>query len=203
MADENILNNEENTPDVDVSSEASSDDAEWEFVDTDSMGEELKDKDKIKKLREELKKAQKERMEYLTGLQRARADYANLQKESAENGTRIKDRTTESLVTDFLKIADSFDMAMSNAEAWNAIDSTWRIGVEYIYQQLQSIFNEYGVVSYGKEGDQFDPSLHTSITTEKTDDESKDHTIARVIQKGYRIRDRVIRPAQVVVWKFE
>lgn len=196
MADDNILHNKEYTEDTDMSDDV-------EFVDTDSMGEELKDKDKIKKLREELKKAQKERMEYLTGLQRARADYANLQKESAENGTRIKDRTTESLVADFLKIADSFDMAMSNAEAWNAIDSTWRIGVEYIYQQLQSIFNEYGVTSYGKEGDQFDPALHTSITTEKTDDESKDHTIARVIQKGYRIRDRVIRPAQVVVWKFE
>jgi molecular chaperone GrpE len=194
MADDNILNNQEGVEGAEYSDDV-------EFVDTDAMGDELKDKAKLKKLKDELKESQKERMEYLTALQRARADYANLQKESAENGSRIKDRTTENIISDFLKIADSFDMAMSNKDVWNAIDSTWRVGVEYIYQQLQAIFSDYGVVSYAKEGDVFDPALHTSITTEKTDDESKDHMIARVIQKGYRLKDRVIRPAQVVVWQ--
>jgi molecular chaperone GrpE (heat shock protein) len=72
-----------------------------EFVETDDMGDELKDKAKIKKLREDLKAAQTESSLNLTALQRSRADYVNLKKELDEVRDTIKQKTTERVVMDF------------------------------------------------------------------------------------------------------
>ena len=109
-----------------------------EFVETDAMGDELKDKAKIKQLREDLKKAQAESSEHLTALQRSRADYVNLKKENDEIRDIVKNKTTERVITEFLPVIDSFDMAMANTDAWNAVDANWRVGVEYIYNQFKT-----------------------------------------------------------------
>ena len=172
-----------------------------EFVDTDEMGDELKDKAKLKKLRDELKQAQTEARDHLTALQRARADYVNLKKELDEVRDTTKKKTTERVVSDFLPTLDSFDMAMGNTDAWNAVDKNWRVGVEYIYSQLKTALENHGIEPIDKTGVEFDPNLHEPIETKETDDASQDHTIERIIQKGYKMGNKVIRPARVVVWK--
>jgi molecular chaperone GrpE len=172
-----------------------------EFVETDAMGDELKDKTKIKKLREDLKKAQSESGEHLTALQRSRADYVNLKKELDEVRDSVKNKTTERVVMDFLPVIDSFDMAMANTDAWNAVDANWRVGVEYIYNQFKTVLENYNVSAIDATGVEFDPNLHEPMKTEETDDGSHDHKIAQIIQKGYKMGDKVIRPARVVVWK--
>ncbi len=172
-----------------------------EFVDTDEMGDELKDKAKLKKLRDELKQAQTEARDHLTALQRARADYVNLKRELDETRDVTKKKTTERVVSEFLPVLDSFDMAMGNTDAWNAVDKNWRMGVEYIYSQLKTALENHGIESIDKTGVEFDPNLHEPIETKETDDASQDHTIERIIQKGYKMGDKVIRPARVVVWK--
>jgi len=172
-----------------------------EFVETDAMGDELKDKAKIKQLREDLKKAQMESSENLTALQRSRADYVNLKKENDEIRSAVKQRTTENVIMDFLPVIDSFDMAMANTDAWNAVDTNWRVGVEYIYNQFKTTLENHNVTAIDAVNVEFDPNLHEPMKTQDTDDTSQDHKIAQIIQKGYKMGDKIIRPARVVVYK--
>lgn len=174
-----------------------------EFVETDAMGDELKDRAKIKQLREELKQAQAESREHLTALQRSRADYVNLKKELDEVRDSVKAKTTERVIMDFLPVLDSFDMAMANTDAWNAVDANWRVGVEYIYNQLKTILENMDVSAIDAVNVSFDPNLHEPMKTEETEDQKLDDTVKQIIQKGYKMKDRVIRPARVIVWKLK
>ncbi len=172
-----------------------------EFEELDWVGDEKKDKEKLKKLRDELKQSQSESRDHLTALQRSRADYVNLKKELDEVRDTVKSKTTEKVIMEFLPVLDSFDMAMGNTDAWNAVDANWRVGVEYIYNQLKTALENQGVSAIDTVGSEFDPNLHEPMKTEDTDDATLDHKVKQIIQKGYKMGDRVIRPARVVVWK--
>ena len=127
--------------------------------------------------------------------------FVNLKKELDEVRDSVKAKTTERVVMDFLPVIDSFDMAMANTEAWNAVDVNWRVGVEYIYSQLKTTLENHNVSAIDSVNAEFDPNLHEPMKTEDTDDALLDHKIAQIIQKGYKMGDKVIRPARVVVWK--
>ena len=172
-----------------------------EFEELDWVGDEKKDKEKLKKMREDLKASQKESREHLTALQRARADYVNLKKELDEVRDTTKKKTTEKVLADFLPTLDSFDMAMGNTAAWEAVDKNWRIGVEFIYSQLKTALENNGITAIDQVGVDFDAHAHEPIETKETDDAGLDHKIEKIIQKGYKMGERVIRPARVVVWK--
>jgi molecular chaperone GrpE len=174
-----------------------------EFEELDWVGDEKKDKEKLKKMREDLKVSQKESREHLTALQRARADYVNLKKELDEVRDTTKKKTTEKVLADFLPTLDSFDMAMGNTAAWEAVDKNWRIGVEFIYSQLKTALENNGISPIDQVGVAFDAHLHEPIETKETENTADDHKIERIIQKGYKMGERVIRPARVVVWKLK
>lgn len=174
-----------------------------EFVEEDSEGVELSQTAKIKKLRLELKDAQKERTEYLTGWQRSQADYVNLKKEATESLSRGKELGREQLFDSLMPALDSFSMAMGNRDAWEKVEPTWRQGIEYIYNQLVSALAENGITVIDSLNVSFDPLLHESVETVYTDDQTKDHTIESVIQKGYKLGDKVLRPARVRVYTLE
>jgi molecular chaperone GrpE len=172
------------------------------FVDSTEDGEALPTKDVTKKLREELKTVRKEKEEYLTGWQRAKADYVNLQKEEERKRKELRNFITLGLVEDLLPALDSFDMAFANKEAWEKVDANWRSGVEYIQKQFLQALESYGVSKIDQANVSFDPMLHESIETVSTDDQSEDHTIASITQSGYKMGDKVIRPARVKVYEF-
>ncbi len=163
-------------------------------------GEALSGGAKIKKLQERIKELEKEKTEYLDGWQRARADYANLQKITEEDKKRFKDMFAESFVADLVPVVDSFLMAMSNKEAWEKVDPAWRTGVEYIYNQLMSALEVHKLTLFGDVGESFDPARYEAVSEESTDDPSKDHTIAKVIQKGFLLGESILRPARVTVF---
>lgn len=173
------------------------------FVDSTEDGDELPTKDIVKKLREDLKTARKEKEEYLTGWQRAKADYVNLQKDSDAKYKELRTMVTGNMVEDLLPVLDSFNMAMGNKEAWEKVDANWRNGVEYIHQQFLRVLADNNVTALDQVDVMFDPMLHESIETIPTEDESKDHKIAQVVQTGYKIGEKVIRPARVKVWEFK
>lgn len=156
----------------------------------------------LKKLRADLKEAKKEKEEYLIGWQKERADFANYKKEEENRKGMFSESVRERILSKFLAVTDSFNMAFSNKDAWEKVDKNWRLGVEHIYSQLQGVFEEYGVKSFGDENDSFDPNLHHSIDTVETDNKDLDHKIAKVIQKGYKLGDRIIRPANVNVYEY-
>ena len=198
---------EKETNDINLPNEEDFQDVE--FVDSTEEGEALPTKDVVKKLREELKACRKEKEEYLTGWQRAKADYVNLKKELDESHGRSSILSKEKMMNNLIPALDSFDMAFQNKESWDKVDKNWRTGVEYIYTQLMNGLSDSGIEKIDKVGVKFDPSLHHSIEAIKTDDESKDHTVEKVIQVGYKIGDlpaqagRVIRPARVNIYEFK
>ena len=173
------------------------------FVESTEDGEALPSKDIVKKIREDLKICRKEKEEYLTGWQRAKADYVNLQKdlEGAHHSNSII--VKEKFVRNLLPALDSFDMAFTNKEAWEKVDTNWRMGVEYIYQQLITGLLDSGVEKIDQVGVIFDPLIHESVESIETDDKDKDHTIEKVILVGYKIKHRIIRPARVNIFEYK
>src|SRR6185503_4276281 len=98
----------------------------------------------LKKLRGDLKQAKKEKEEYLTGWQKERADFANYKREEEGRRGMFREVVEEGILSRFLSVVDSFNMAFANKENWAKVDANWRKGVEYIYAQLNTIFEEYG-----------------------------------------------------------
>ena len=107
------------------------------------------------------------------------------------------------MARNLLPAIDSFDMAFANKEAWEKVDSNWRIGVEYIYTQFMNGLSDSGIEKIDKVGVSFDPNFHQSISSVSTDIKDRDHTIESIIQAGYKIGDRVIRPARVNIFEYK
>lgn len=151
----------------------------------------------MKKLREKLKACEKEKKEYLDGWQRMRADFANIKKdEDTRRGEMIK-FASEGLVDDLIPVLDSFAMAFGNKEAWEKVDENWRKGVEYIYAQMYSVLESRGLTEIGKVGEKVDPRTHVAIEEIAPTSEKEENTVSEVVQKGYRLHSKVIRPAKV------
>lgn len=200
MSDEETKKTESFDPAQDDSSVEESDDVvEFEF--NDDGEEDLKKT--LKKLRGDLKVAKKEKEEYLLGWQKERADFANYKKEEDNRRMVFSEAMRERILSSFLSVMDSFNMAFANKEAWEKVDPSWRKGVEYIYSQMNGVFEEYGVKPIGAVGDTFDPSQHESIEMVAADKKENDHKLAVVIQKGYKLGDRVMRPARVNVYEYK
>jgi len=164
-------------------------------------GEELTDS--LKKLKEKLKACTKEKQEYLDGWQRAKADFQNFKKEGEQDRERFKKFASEGVIHDIIPVLDSFDMAFANKEAWEKVDSSWRSGVEYICSQLKNILLQHGVVEIDPSGQKFDPQKHASTEIITTSKEKEDDIVAEVVQKGYTLHDKTIRPARVKVFQYE
>jgi len=180
------------------------DDFEFEPETDADSGSSIDFAEKLKKLKDELKVAKAERAEYLNGWQKERADFANYKKDETERLSRAKEYTKERFVEDLLPVLDAFDMAFSNREAWEKVDKTWRGGVEYIHQQLLRILVEAGIFEIAPvEGEKINSNFHEPVESIPTEDKDKDHTVAKLLQKGYRIGDRVLRPARINVWSIE
>lgn len=162
---------------------------------------------KIKKLKQELKESEKEKMEHLENLQRAKAEFLNAKRRLEEERQTDKERSVNDLIEKLLPMSDSFQMARSNKDAWEAIDATWRKGVESIHTQLQAILSSYGVTELHPQGEVFDPSKHDAMTNVPVENESDHHKVMQVVQNGYERtingKTYMIRPARVVVGEFE
>ena len=100
-------------------------------------------------------------------------------------------------VEELIPALDGFDMAM-RGDAWQTVDSVWRAGVESIKGQIERVLQTHGVEMYGKVGDIVDPNLFEAIQEEEG---GESHTVAKVFRRGYRTKDRILRPAQVAVYK--
>jgi len=151
----------------------------------------------------ELKTCERERAEYLDGWQRAKADFANQSKAFEKERQIMRKTATLNLLSDLIKVIDSFNMAFANKEAWLRVDENWRIGVEHINTQLREILSSHGLLEIGKVGEVFDPNIHDSVETEEVEDASQDNIIVAVSQMGYKMGDRIIRPAKVKVSVFK
>lgn len=156
----------------------------------------------LKKLRERLKTCEAEKQEYLTGWQRAKADFVNARATEAKDREQSARFVKEMVLRDILPALDSFDMAFSNKEAWAKVETGWRTGVESIHSQLLSGLERQGFVPFGAPGEAFDPHLHAPVDVAPVATEAEDETVLAVLERGYRLGDRVVRPAKVRVGQY-
>ncbi|MDR3558617.1 MAG: nucleotide exchange factor GrpE [Candidatus Pacebacteria bacterium] len=169
----------------------------------DSVVSEENSAESIKKLREKLKKSDAERMEYLTGWQRAKADLINARKRDEVDRADFIKFANERLIDGIIPVLDSFEMAMGNKEAWEKADKNWRIGVESIASQLKKALADAGLEEANPVGQKFDPMRDEAAEYVPVDSEDKNHAILAVIQKGYNLNGRPMRPAKVRVGEFK
>lgn len=172
------------------------DDTETEDLDTedtDIEGEEELAGLKLKKLKEKLKQSEKDKMTALEDLQRARADFLNARKRLEEERVTDRERAKLQHIEEMLPLCDSFSMALSDP-AFQSLPENLKKGVLGINMQLESILRGYNVEEVGKIGDKFDPNIHEALA-----DEGGTGNVKDVLQKGYKMKDRVIRPAKVIV----
>lgn len=158
---------------------------------------EMETPDILGKLRGELAECRKERQEYLEGWQRAKADFVNLKRESGESAQRAHDRAEAGLLLEIIGAIDSFDMARANRTLWEKAPPEWRAGIEGIYQQLHGILKRCEVESFSPLGAPFDPNEHSALQVEPTEEKAKDNIVTGVLRPGYRLKGRLIRPAEV------
>ncbi len=152
--------------------------------------------DKLKKLREELKKAKAERDEYLEALQRMRADYVNSRKRFDEERKGLTEQAIEHVITGLLPVVDALDEAVKHEKGAGG-------GLERIRSQLLKILSGYGIESFNPQGETFDPTRHESVETLATKKKAEDNIVTFVHQKGYSLKERVIRPARVAVGYYQ
>lgn len=151
---------------------------------------------KLADLREKLKKTQNERDEYLDSLQRMKADYINARKRFEEDGKSMARYAAESVVTELLPVMDALEMALQHGG--NEVE-----GVKNIKTQLEKVFAENGVTSFGEVGELFDPALHEPVETLAVETIEEDNKVTKVHQKGYSLNGRTIRPARIAVAHYQ
>jgi molecular chaperone GrpE len=140
-----------------------------------------------------------EQMEaYKDHLLRARADLDNFRKRAAREREEAARFANESLMEKLIPVLDSFEMAVQATDDQAAGSDAVRDGVRMIFQQLKSALTDAGLEEIDATGQEFDPNLHEAVSTMETDEVEEGH-VAQQLRKGYRLRERLLRPAMVVV----
>jgi molecular chaperone GrpE len=132
---------------------------------------------------------------YLDRLARLQAEFDNFRKRSVKEQQDYRDYALAEALRSLLPILDSLDRALKTSEA---SVQDFHSGVELIDKQFHDALSKLGVEPIAAEGEVFDPNLHQAIQMVDTDDVADNHVIDE-LQRGYRIKDRLLRPAMVRV----
>ena len=152
----------------------------------------------IEQLRGELQATTAKADEYLAGLQRERAEFSNYRRRTSEEREAMLGLAGEDLIRKVLAIADDFDLAIDNRPA-DLAGSSWVEGVTAIDRKLRALLDSEGVRPVEAEpGKPFDPREHEAIVTVPGTGQAEGE-IVDVVRRGYKLRDRVLRPALVAV----
>ncbi len=147
----------------------------------------------------ELEQCAKERDEYLGGWQRAKADFVNYKKEESRRTEEMSRYQMEDIIRDLITVLDNFDLGIAALEKQGPIEK----GIYMIRTQIKDILKQRGAEEIPlKPGDPYDPSVAEAIA-EGESSESPPGSILEVIETGYRLTDRVVRPARVRIVKDE
>ena len=135
--------------------------------------------------------------EHLVLAQRAQADYANLKRRSAEERDAMLGLASEVLLAKVVALADDFDLAIDHVPA-DARETPWVEGITAIDRKLRQLLESEGVTPIEALGTPFDPAVHDAISHVPGTGRPEGEVVAE-IRRGYRIRDRVLRPSLVAV----
>jgi molecular chaperone GrpE len=144
----------------------------------------------------ELQKLKAERDSLLDRLARAQAEFENARRRASKEQLDFREYASADAVKSLLPVIDSFERALQvKSEAGD-----FRSGVELIYKQLQDALAKLGVRAIPAKGEPFDPRYHEAIEMVETSD-AADHEVLEELQRGYKFKERLLRPAMVKVAK--
>jgi molecular chaperone GrpE len=152
--------------------------------------------DSIEGLKARLEGEQAKAEKYLSNWQRSEADFANFKKRSRQEREEQHRLANAALIINVLPILDDLERALGSLDARLA-GMTWFEGIALIHRKLLVLLDNSGVTPIQAEGQQFDPSLHEAVTHA----DGEDGKVLTEVQRGYKLHDRVLRPAMVVVGK--
>lgn len=189
----------EETKDKEIHPE-SADDVTSRMPDNGDEGQEIESLSEIvevEALQAALEQAQAKANEYLEGWQRALADFSNYKKRVERDQVQTYQSAVGSVVKRYLVVLDDLERALNNRPK-DGDGAAWAGGIELIYRKLVLTLEADGVKEMEAEGRQFDPNFHEAIMQEASNDHASGEII-EVVQKGYMIGERVLRPAMVRV----
>jgi molecular chaperone GrpE len=143
----------------------------------------------------DLEQVTRERDEYLDALQRLKAEFDNYRKRAAREQVNLTSRAAERLVKELLPVLDDLERALAAADEHE--EAKLEEGVRLVHRALVDALRKEGLAEIETDG-QFDPHVHEALLSQP-DDEKEAGEILDVLQKGYRIGDKVVRPARVIV----
>src|SRR3989338_9546783 len=158
---------------------------------------------KVDKLKNRIKELEKKNSELLDSWQRDKADFINSRKRDEEQKKEFLKFSRADTIAELLPVLDSFESAFKNKEAWEKVDKNWRTGVEYIHTQLFNILSGHGLKVINPLGELYDHNRDEAIETIKVDTETDSGKILDVVQVGYELNGKEIRPPKVKVGHFE
>jgi molecular chaperone GrpE len=143
----------------------------------------------------ELQKLQAERDSLLDRLARMQAEFENARRRTQKEQQEFRDFAAADTIKSLLPVLDSFERALQFKDA-----AEFRNGVDLIYKQLQSALEKLSLQPIKAKGEQFDPHIHEAIEMVETSN-VPDHQVIEELQRGYKLKDRLLRPAMVRVAK--
>ena len=157
--------------------------------------------DPVVQLQSELAAAQSEKAEWHDRLLRKAAEFDNYRKRSEKEKAEAAVFSKRAVLLELLPVLDACERAQESfSEAVEGGDLLlrYRQGVDLLYKQLSDTLTKLGVVPFEAHGERFDPNLHEALIREENSDYPED-TVMGVLRRGYRYKDRLLRPAQVKV----
>ena len=148
-------------------------------------------------LEEFLRQAELKAQEHHDAWLRAKAEVENVRRRGAEEADKARKFAVEKFAGDLLAVKDSLEAALATGDA--ATLESLKGGVELTLRQLAQVFERHSLVEVNPLGQKFDPNVHQAIGVVPGEGES--NTVAVVLQKGYLLNDRVLRPALVQVYQ--
>ena len=146
----------------------------------------------FKKLKEKAKRAQKDAKEYLDGWQRERADFANYKKDMQKQLDKARQTTKEEMLLQYINFVDNMERIMHHAYK-EVKESDWYGGIENTHKQALQALKRFDVEQMAtKPGDEFNPEYHDAV-------DGEGDVIEEVVEVGYIMGDKIIRPAKVKV----
>ena len=165
--------------------------------DPDAQVIEVEMLEEVSVLQNELTMAQAKANEYLEGWQRARADFANYKKRVERDQAQTYQNAAASILKRYLGVIDDLERALKSRPK-DGDGAAWAEGIELIYRKLLSVLESEGIQAMDAEGKPFDPNLHEAILSEDSDQHESGQVI-EVLQQGYLLGEKVVRPAMVRV----
>lgn len=158
---------------------------------------------KLDKLRARVKELEKKNGELLDSWQRDKADFINARRSDENARGEFLRFAKADIISEIIPVLDSFDNAMKNRETWEKVDKNWRMGVEYIHGQLLGTLTSHGLKVINPLGEMYDHVRDEAVGEVRVDNKENDGKIVEVVQVGYELNGKEIRPPKVKVEHFE